>query len=383
MDPRITIAVNTRFLIKDRLEGIGYFMLETLRHIVHAHPEIDFYFLFDRECSPEFIFAKNIKPVVLFPPNWRPPLWFWWFEISVAKWLKKHKPDLFLSPDGFASLRAATPQVLVVHDLSSVLFPEQLPFIHRHYYRYFVPRFMRKAARIATVSEYSKHDIVQQYGITPEGIEVVYSASKKGFTTVGDEAKYTVKARYSSGRDYFLFVGALHPRKNVHRLFVAFDQFKQHTRSDYKLLIVGKKAWMTGAIDAAYQNMQFKEDVVFLGYLPEDELNQVTASARASIFVSLFEGFGVPIVEAMASGVPVITSNISSMPEIAGDAALLVDPYSVNDIASAMEKLSMDELLRKTLIERGTAQAAKFSWEETASKLWHTCARVLEETGTA
>lgn len=377
MSKRRAIAVNTRFLIKNKLEGIGLFTAEALKRMVKKHPEVDFYFLFDRAYDPEFVFADNVKPVVLFPPARHPFLWFWWFEISVARWLTRHKPELFLSTDGYACLNTHVPQVLVMHDLAFEHFPEQVPFIYSKYYRYYMPRFAAKATRIATVSEYSKSDIIKQYGISADKIDVVYNGSKEVYHPVSEDVKAAVKARLTNGADYFIYVGSIHPRKNIKRLLLAFEQFKKLTGSNHKLVIVGRKAWDYNDVDETLAGMQHKGDVIFTGHLPPAELADVLASAFAMLYVSLFEGFGIPIIEAMNCDVPVITSNTTSMPEAAGDAALLVNPEAVDEIAAAMKTLVEKPALRNSLIEKGKKQREKFSWELTAEKLWSSCSKAL------
>jgi glycosyltransferase involved in cell wall biosynthesis len=325
MSNRKRIAINTRFLLSNRLEGIGYFTLETVKRIVSSHPEVDFYLLFDRKYSHEFIFADNITPVVLYPSARHPILWYVWFEISVSNWLNKHKPDLFFSPDGFGCLRTNIPQLIVMHDLAYEHYKDHVPFLTRTYYKYFMPRFARKATRIVTVSEFSKQDIIKQYHVGSEIIDVVYSGAKEGYRPLSESIKKIVKEKYSQGENYFFFIGSIHPRKNVPRLLQAFDKFKNSTRSQDKLLIAGKKAWDYAEVEDVLAKMNYKDDVKFLGYLHETELIGITSSARCMMFVSLFEGFGVPIIEAMKCEVPVITSEITSMPEIAGDAAILVE----------------------------------------------------------
>lgn len=377
MSKRRAIAVNTRFLIKNKLEGIGLFTAESLKRIVATHPEVDFYFLFDRAYDPEFVFSDNVKPVVLFPPARHPFLWFWWFEISVAGWLNKNKPELFLSTDGYACLGTNVPQVLVMHDLAYEHFPEQVPFIYSKYYRYYMPRFAAKVERIATVSEFSKRDIVKQYGVLPGKIDVVYNGSKEVYHPVVEEVKALMRAKISGGKEYFIYVGSIHPRKNIKRLLLAFDQFKNQTGSDFKLVIVGRKAWDYKDVDEALASMQHKADVIFTGHLPPEELADVLASAFAMLYVSLFEGFGIPIIEAMSCDVPVITSKTTSMPEAAGDAALLVNPESVREISGAMESLVQNPPLRNSLIGKGKGQRQKFSWELTAEKLWSSCSKAL------
>jgi glycosyltransferase involved in cell wall biosynthesis len=377
LEPRTRIAVNTRFLIKNKLEGIGLFTYESLKRIVQSHPDIDFYFLFDRAYDQEFVFGPNVKPVVLFPQARHPFLWYWWFEISVSGWLKENKPDLFLSTDGYACLSTKVPQVMVMHDLAFEHFKDHVPGLTGKYYRYYSPRFANKVQRIATVSEFSKKDITAFYGIPPERIGVVYNGSKEVYKPVSEETKRQVREHYSDGKNYFIYVGSIHPRKNVGNLLLAFDKFKNETQADLKLLIVGRKAWDFSEMQRTYESMDHKSDVKFLGHIPPQELGALVASAFAMVYVSLFEGFGIPIVEAMSCNVPVITSNISSMPEVAGDAALLVNPKSVQEIAEAMNKLHTDSALRNTLIEKGKTHLQKFSWDLTATKLWACCEKVL------
>lgn len=380
MNTRKTIAVNTRFLIKNKLEGIGLFTNETLKRITQAHPEIDFYFLFDRKFDPEFIFSNNVKPVVLFPQARHPFLWYWWFEISVAGWLNKNKPDLFLSTDNYACLQTDVPQVLVMHDLAFEHFPGQVSFFVKQYYKYFIPRFAQKAKRIATVSEFSKQDIVKQYKVAAKIIDVVYNGAKEVYQPVNEVVKIRVKEKYSEGKNYFIYVGSIHPRKNIKNLLLAFEKFKTATSSNYQLLIIGRKAWDFKEVDEIHALMQFKNEVKFLGHVDSNELGEIVASAFAMVYASLFEGFGIPIVEAMSCDVPVITSDITSMPEVAGDAALLVNPNSAEEISSAMIKLLENSSFRESLIEKGRLQIKKFSWDMTAEKLWKSCEKVLSNT---
>lgn len=363
------IAVNTRLLLKDKLEGIGWVAYETLSRIVKAHPEDEFYFLFDRKPDEKFIFAENVKPVVLFPQARHPFLYIIYFEISVARALRRIKPDVYLSTDAYLSLRSKTPQIAVFHDINFEHFPQDFPKVALWHYKKFFPKYARKAKQIITVSEFSKQDIVENYGVEPEKISVAYNGANDGFKPLADGEKALIRSRYTDGCQYFMFVGSLHPRKNLARLFPAYDLFKERTGSDVKLLIVGEKRWWTEPIQRAYEAMRHKDDVVFVGHLQMNELQQVTAAALASVYVSYFEGFGIPIVEAYKCDVPVITSNVTSMPEVAGDAALLIDPFNIESIAGALE-LVMDENVRTALIEKGRARRNDFSWDKAAEQ-WY------------
>lgn len=365
------IAVNTRLLLKDKLEGIGWVAYECLRRIVKSHPEVEFYFIFDREPDQKFIFAENVKPVVLFPQARHPFLYIAFFEFSLARFLRKLKPDMYISTDGYLSLRSKTKQIAVFHDLNFEHFPQDFPKIHLWHYKKYFPKYAKKASRIITVSEFSKKDICENYGISPDLIDVAYNGANDAFVPVNEDVKKEIRDKYSQGNPYFMFVGSLHPRKNLARLFTAFDIFKTKNENDIKLVIVGNKKWWTEPIKNAYDAMKHKDDVIFVGRLSAEDLHLVTASALASVYVSYFEGFGIPIVEAFKCDTPVITSNVTSMPEVAADAALLVDPFDVESIADAMEKI-LDENLRNTLIEKGRRRREDFSWDKAAEMWWKT-----------
>lgn len=364
------IAVNTRLLLKDRLEGIGWYSYQTLKLLVENHPEHEFIFIFDRPYDDSFIFGKNVTPVVVGPPARHPILFYLWLDWSVSFILKKYKADVFLSTDGFASLNTKVPTCLVIHDLAFEHYPQHNKTSHRLYLKRFTPKFARIAKRIVTVSEFSKKDIAERYAIPLEKIGVSNNAAHKEYIPLDWEQKEKIKMQYSDGCEYFVFAGALHPRKNVVNLLKAFIRFKKRNKSNMKLVIVGRFAWNYKEVVEMKEEMPFKEDVIWLGYLNVAELAQVMGAAYALVYASLFEGFGIPIIEAYQCKVPAIVSNTSSMPEVAGDAALIVNPHDYKDIADKMSLIYKDELLRSKLIEQGELQAAKFTWQKAADILW-------------
>ena len=365
------IVVNTRLLIKNKLEGIGWFTFETLKRITNNHPEHHFIFLFDRDFDEDFIFSDNVTPLILSPQARHPFLFYWWFEFSVANFLNKYKPDLFLSPDGYMSLKANCKQLAVIHDINFEHHPKDVSWIVRKYYTRFFPKFAHKASRIATVSEFSKKDIIDCYKIESNKIDVIFNGCNELYSPISKELQAATKKHITKDCDYFLFVGALQPRKNISRLFEAFDKFKDLEKNDVKLVVVGEKYRWTREIKNTYLNMKHKEDVIFTGRLHSTELHHVIASALAMTYIPYFEGFGIPILEAMNCDTPVITSNITSMPEVAGDAALLVDPFSVDSISKAMIYLYKDKDMRNILIEKGRKRKPAFSWDKTAEALWN------------
>jgi len=375
----LRIAVNTRLLLPGKLEGIGWVAFETLKRITTAHPEHEFFFIFDRKYDQRFIFSSNITPVVAGPQARHPLLYYIWFEHTIPRILKKIGADLFLSPDAYLSLHTDVPSVPVFHDLNFEHYPEDLPFFERRYYRYFFPRYARKARHIVTVSEFSKRDIMNLYEIPSPKITVVYNGANERFTPVEESVKEETRRRLSGGAPYFIFVGALHPRKNLARLFRAFDLFKKNTGSGARLLVVGNRKYWTADIRKAYEGMMHAGEVIFSGRMSAEDLHKAVASALAMAYVSYFEGFGLPIIEAFRCDTPVITANVTSMPEVAGDAALLVDPFSVNDIARGLAQLAADRELRQDLIMKGRERSGHFTWERSASGLWEVIDKVMNE----
>jgi len=374
----LKIAINTRLLLKNRLEGIGWFTYESLRRIVKIHPEHQFYFLFDRSFDEEFVFAKNVVPKVVPPQARHPFLFYFWFEQSLPSVLKKIQPDLFVSPDAFNSLKSPFKNLLVIHDLNFEHHPEMVPFLVRKYYRYYSPRFAQKADRIATVSEFSRQDIIRQYGVDASKVDVVYNGANENFRPLTEGEKALVKQFYTAGSDYFIFIGALSQRKNLSNLFRAFDLYKQSSDTNTKLMVVGEKMFHNDDIKSAYSELRHKGDIIFTGRLGPSELYKVLGASLALTYVSVFEGFGIPIIEAFCAGTAVITSNITSMPEIAGDAALTVDPFNPQSIANAMKKITFDHKLKNILIEKGKIRRENFSWDKTAQLLWQSIEKTLK-----
>ena len=206
---------------------------------------------------------------------------------------------------------------------------------------------------------------------------MVYSGSNAAYKPLDDSQQALVKRRFTNGEDFFLFVGLIHKRKNLDNIFKAYDLFKEMQPNPVKLVVVGDKKWWAGEIEDTYLQMRHKDDVIMLGRQPLDVVCELTASTLAVLYASLFEGFGLPIVDAFNAHVPVITSNVSAMPEIAGDAALIVDPQQPKEIAEAMVALKQDQHLRNRLINNGTARQNLFTWDRTAELLWSTIEKVL------
>ena len=361
------IVVNARFLIKDKLEGIGWFSHEVLRRMVEAHPEDEFIFLFDRPFDDTFLYAPNVKGVQLFPPARHPFLWYLWFEIAVKRYLNKHKPDAFFSPDGYLSLKASCPQVMVCHDIAFMHYPEYVPKLVNKYYRHYTPKFLKRADRVVTVSEFVKSDIYSTYNTPKDKIVVANNAAREAFEVIDEGERNAIQDQFTSGQPYFLYVGAIHPRKNVGLILKGFEQYKAKYNSDLKLVLLGRMAWQTDEFEQQLKHSPYAKDIVLPGYCTSETLVKITAGARAMVYVSKSEGFGIPLLEAMRCDVPLIISDKTSLPEVAGDAALKVGIDDHEQLAEHMNSIHTSESLRSDLISKGRSRVSFYTWERAAN----------------
>lgn len=363
------VAVNTRLLL-DELEGYGYFIRELFKILTKQYPEHQFFFLFDRPFNEQYIFSSNVHALVISPPARLPVLWKYWFDVKIPLVLKKLKADVFVSLDGYCSLTTKKPQCLVIHDLGFLHYPEAYKKKHVRFLKKYTPKFLKKANSIVTVSQFSKNDIIKHYSIDAAKIDVVYNGVKESFHPLSFDEKDAVKEKYTGGCEYFIYTGAIHPRKNLINLLKAFSIFKKRLQSNMKLVIAGRLAWKNDEFLKLVSTYKYKNDVIITGYLPEQELACLLGAAYALVYPSLFEGFGVPVAEAMKCEVPVLTSEKTSMQEIAGDAALYFNPNDYSIIAEKLMLIYKDENLRRQLIEKGKMTVKKYDWKKSAELFW-------------
>ncbi len=359
------IAINTRFLLPAKMEGFGWFTYEVVKRMVENHPEHTFVFFFDRAYDSRYLFAPNVIPVVLRPPARHPILFILWFEFAVKRALKKYKADVFFSPDGYLSLRSKVPQVNVIHDLNFAHYPKDLPWSSRVYYNYFFPKFAKKAKHIVTVSNYTKQDLMDTYQVLESKITVAWNGANDVFAPLTGEDIVHVRNHLTNGKPYFLFVGSIHPRKNVKRLIESYLKYREKNTS-FDLVVVGEPMWKHNQELLALKH----ESIHYTGHLTIQKLVRVMGAAACFVYIPYFEGFGIPLVEAMRCGVPIIAGNRTSLPEVVGDAGLLVNPFSVEEISTALVKVAEDEALRQELAKKSLERSNQFSWDTSAEKIW-------------
>jgi glycosyltransferase involved in cell wall biosynthesis len=363
------IIVNTRLLLNGKLDGIGRFTHETLSRVVKMHPDWHFIFLFDRPHDEQFIYADNVTPIELFPPARHTVLIHWYYQWSVKKLLKQFKPDLFYTPDAHGVINPPCKQLITIHDINFEHYPEDLPLKYRYYLPYITSKYVHsKHTHLNTVSAFSRQDMAQKYHLNEAAISIIGNGVNDNFTPLSDADKQATRLIFSDGQPYYFFVGSIHPRKNLVNMIKAFDAFKRETKGTHKFLISGS-GWSQKDIKTMFSGTAFIDDVVYLGRIKDVYLPQLIGAAEALMYVSKFEGFGIPIIEAFACKTPVITSNVSALPEIAGDAALLALPDDIDQIKNHMLDLLHNSALKQELIRKGFERKQLYSWDIMAEKL--------------
>jgi glycosyltransferase involved in cell wall biosynthesis len=358
----MNVGVNARVLLSHHMEGVARYIYETTHSMALRHPGDTFYLFMDRNVDASFDFSPNVKTIIVPLQARHPILWRIWFDLYLPKYMRKHKIDVFYSGDGYCSLATRIPTLLVIHDIAYIHFPEHIRGLARYDYRFFVPRYIFKAKHIITVSSFVKNDLISQLKVKSEKISVAYNAI----------IKQTVKPLLDGSQlptelPYFIYVGSLNPRKNIVRMIQAFELFNQTSPVQYRFVIAGKLAWKSHDIK---DKLNKTPGVIYLGMITEEEKYSLIKHAKAVVYCSLHEGFGIPILEAFSQGTPVITSDVSSMPEVAAGGAICVNPASVDEIANAMSRITTDHKLVAQLIERGSKRVEDFSWSETADIIY-------------
>ncbi len=346
--------------------GIGTYTRNLLRHLARLDQESEYVLLcHEPDLGVAAQFGPNFRTVLESSPNYSIRE-----QLHVPWVLRRERPDVFHAPHYVLPPAISCRSVVTIHDCIHLMFPQYLP--NRAAYAYARASMwmaVHRSDAILTVSEASKRDIMHFFNVRPEKIVVVYNAIDERFRRVPADADIArVRERYQLDHGFVLYVGNIKPHKNLVRLIEAYDLLRQRGFSDLKLLIIGDEISKLPALRRAVHTHKLHKQVRFLGYLPDDTLSVLYRLASVFVFPSLYEGFGLPPLEAMACGTPVVTSNLSSMPEVAGDAAVLIDPYDVESIVGGMQKVLTNPALSHELREKGMARARDFSWEQSVAR---------------
>ena len=363
------IAIDIRTINKPR-SGVGYYVT----NLIHEFQKIDkenSYCLISNNgvYESEFKNQPNFENYNTWISNENHVVGDLWESLFLPRLLKRRGADVFHGPAFMIPLRpAGLKTVVTIHDIVAFIKPETVPLKYALYMRMLIRMVVEKADKVITPSESTKKDLIERLGVPESKIDVVYEAVSPSFTpSNGATRPVDIRQRFGIRDKYMLFVGNLEPRKNLIRLLKAFEIAREKLGDTYQLVICGKKGWLYKDILHTYEAVN-KGDVILTNYVGDEDLINLYRSADMFVFPTLYEGFGLPVLEAMGCGAPVITSNISSLPEIAGEAAVLIDPLDVGQISDAMVKIAFSEDRRRELREKGLAQASRFSWTQTARR---------------
>jgi glycosyltransferase involved in cell wall biosynthesis len=347
--------------------GIGTYIRNLLRHLARLDHDTEFVLL----CRPEDADAlgslgRNFRTVAETAGNYSIAE-----QLKIPFALKREGVTLFHAPHYVLPPLVSCRSVVTIHDCIHLMFPQYLPNrMAFGYARASIALASKRATRVLTVSESSKRDILRFVDLEPAKIDVIYNAYDERFAVEpGEEQVVRVRERYQLHDEFVLYAGNVKPHKNLERLIEAFHIVRDRGLDHLKLVLIGDEISKYAALRRAVHRHQLHKYVRFLGYLPEETLAVMYRLAAVFVFPSLYEGFGLPPLEAMASGTPVVTSSVSSLPEVAGDAAVLVDPYDPQAIAEGIYAVLTDEPLRRTLKLKGLARARQFSWDESVGRV--------------
>lgn len=340
--------------------GSGQYVFELLGHLAKIgspHP-----FLIYLKSDPHEGLPKETK-------NWHyrvfgPKKLWTQIALPLNLYFGSPQPNVFFTPSHYAPRFSPIPVVITIFDLSFIHYPAMFRKSDLYQLRNWTSYSIKKATKILTISQSSKADIVKFYKIPEEKVVVTYPGVGGSFKPQPAEKIEFIKKKYQISSDYILYVGTLQPRKNLERLIEAFANLHLNTLN---LVIAGKKGWLYGQIFAKVKELKLEDKVIFTDFVPLEDLPALYSGAKVFVNVSLWEGFGIPVAEAMASGVPVVVSNTSSLPEVVGDVRILVNPENVESIADGIKKvLNLNQNEREAVMENNIVQAKKFFWEKCA-----------------
>ena len=370
------IAINGTY-IQEKASGLGVVNQNLISGLINFEQEFDFSLY-----SPaDYFQAKYPDKVIPVDPTLSPDRGFlghikriFWYQTVLNKQLKRQSANLFFSPVHEGIFFPNIPQIITVHDLIPLKYPELSPK-WKYYYLYALPFLLKQSQQIICVSEYTKQDIITKYKLNPASIDVVYNGYDRNLFY--PQPNPEILSKYNLNK-YLLYVGDMRFYKNLSRTLQAFNRLPL---KDYQFVITGKKDdFFYPEIARQTAQLSAKDRIIFLDYVPTADLPGLYSQAQSLVFASLYEGFGLPVLEAMACGCPVITSNTTSIPEVGGDSVFYVDPEDVDDIAQGMYQVLTNSKLRKSLREKGIVRSQLFSWEKTAQGVRDIFAACLEKT---
>ncbi len=362
------IAIDVRTVLPNR-SGVGNYVLNLIQNLSQVDPEPIYYFLAqNKNLSLLGHLARGQNPFLTMFSHENHPLSDFWEHFILPLRLKEMGINVFHGPASLIPFRKDhCGLVVTIHDLVAFLFPETIPLKYGAYMRYLLRQAVKKADKIIAVSNHTKEDLIKILKVPREKIVVIHEASSPIFHPDNRrEVQTHLKEQYGITKKFIYHLGNIEPRKNLIVLLEAFTRVCREMGNEYQLVVSGQRGWLTGSLSRFFKNYPARDQVLFTGYVPMEEIPLFMNGAEVFVFPSLYEGFGLPVLEAMSCGTPVISSNRSSIPEIVGSAAVLVDPTSIRDLADRIIELLKNPDERMHLSQLGLEQASRFSWIEAA-----------------
>ena len=364
------IAIDATLLRKENT-GTGFYIINLVNGLLETSDDKDsFYIIVDKELAGIFFDFKGRKNFYILDKKFKNRIQrvLWQFFVLPFE-LKKKNINILHSPNYVTPLiKLGLKIVVTIHDLTFFIFPEKFTITKRLFFKFFIPMFIKKADKVIAVSENTRKDILRYFKIKKENVTVTYESIPK-YYNCDIQPEKNLLSKYGIDKEYMLFVGMIEPRKNILSILKAYKKIEKEINAD--LVIVGKKGWYFKEIEQYFENIKsegLKNKIIFTGYVAEPELKYFYKNALIFIYPSIYEGFGLPPLQSMACGVPVITSDTSSLPEVVADSAIKIDPENEDRLADEIKKLYFNPLKRKEMSEKGIRQAEKFSLKNFAIK---------------
>lgn len=368
----MNITIDLRSLHTSEFSGVEYFSAQVIEQLLQLDKEnhyLLYYNAFSKKSFDRFHFV-NGKYKQTRIPNRLLNLAFKFLRWPKLETLTNNNGVVLMPNPNMIRLRSTTKLVLVIHDLSPVLMPEMYSWKAQIWHKLInIPALAKRADKIFAVSEYTKQSLVKEFGINPDKISVGLLGidHQRYNSNISLGAQRNIRNVYNLPGEFILFLGTLEPRKNLVRLIKAFESLQ----SEETLVIAGKLGWRYNEVMSLIQSSPKRKQIMYLGYIPEEDKPALIKLAKVFAWPSLYEGFGLPVLEAMAVGIPVITSNVTSLPEVVGDSALTVNPYNISEIADGLKVLLTDNATRENYIQKGLNRSKEFSWQKTADVLYN------------
>lgn len=370
------IGIDARKILnpeKGEAAGIGHYTYHLIRHLLDLDKVNEYVLFFDYRLAERRLKKfrqKNVRIKYLPFHHYKRYLGLVYSRLLVTATLARENLDVFHFPAGNIPAKYTGKKVLTVHDLAVWKHPDLFARVERRQARSLSSSALKNVEKIIVVSEATAEDLKVIFKVGPQKIKVIYNGIDKRFFIAPKSSQIKEKRlKYKIKKDYILYLGQLEPRKNLTRLIQGFSELKKrYLEENFQLVIAGKSGWLAKEIRHIATETKYSEDIIFTGYIEPDDLTSIFGGAKLFVFPSIYEGFGLPVMEAMASQVPVVLSDTPALKEVAGIAAVFVNPYNISGLAEAMWRVLSNDSLRKALIEKGLKRAEEFSWKKCAQE---------------